>query len=509
MPPPPPFPGMNKKLELPNYLEPKDDVVIDQRAKMKTIHWKAIEPKKIPESSIWVKCQGSKIASEKTLADLKDKFPLKLCKEKVQLQSRLNTKKVIDLKVVNVKSAQNILISLRTLLKNQTHDQIKNSILQCDVLELDDIQNLIQYLPSPGEIKKLVEINMKGDELSDVEKFLATLGEIHDLVPRLHSMVFKLHAIDDIKDINRKIKTVNAACEEITNSEKFVEIHKLILELGNHMNSGSKDGQAYGFEISSLSKLIDMKDSSNKKSFLHFVVETIDEKFPELLDFGEELPHIEEAAHIHLKRILDIMDKMKKSLDQLNWNLTKFKSNRSLNENDKFVEKMTDFALGTDALVNEVMEMIAQMKDRYMKVTEYFALDPKDYPYEKFFGEIRNFKEMFVRARKENAVQKTQRRLTDHQTKIQSQNLEASALNKIVTTRQVNHNHETHDQTQIQSHTLKDTTDKENEPNPNPEAQEKIQIGTKSSSTYILVEGRKFSRDVKVSLTTMSKTGII
>jgi hypothetical protein len=45
------------------------------------------------------------------------------------------------------------------------------------------------------------------------------------------------------------------ACEEVKASRKFAQILELILLVGNYMNSGSKNGQAFGFEISFLPKV--------------------------------------------------------------------------------------------------------------------------------------------------------------------------------------------------------------------------------------------------------------
>ena len=39
-------------------------------------------------------------------------------------------------------------------------------------------------------------------------------------------------------------------------SDEFREILKIILAIGNYMNGGTKKGQAYGFELSSLRQVI-------------------------------------------------------------------------------------------------------------------------------------------------------------------------------------------------------------------------------------------------------------
>lgn len=58
-----------------------------------------------------------------------------------------------------------------------------------------------------------------------------------------------------IQDVKPDIVAGTAACEEVKGSKKFAKILELILLLGNYMNSGSKNGQAFGFEISFLTKV--------------------------------------------------------------------------------------------------------------------------------------------------------------------------------------------------------------------------------------------------------------
>lgn len=64
------------------------------------------------------------------------------------------------------------------------------------------------------------------------------------------------------------------------------------------MNSGSRNGQAFGFEISFLPKLTSTKDVDNKTTLLHFLVETIEKKFPDLLNFHEQLEHVDRASRV-------------------------------------------------------------------------------------------------------------------------------------------------------------------------------------------------------------------
>lgn len=93
----------------------------------------------------------------------------------------------------------------------------------------DVIQQLIKYLPSPEQLKRLLEIKENGDELSEAETFVATIGQIDQLVPRLYSIDLKLCLEDIARDMNVMIQIGIAACKELVNSKKFGKILEIIL----------------------------------------------------------------------------------------------------------------------------------------------------------------------------------------------------------------------------------------------------------------------------------------
>lgn len=408
-PPPPPMLGMPNSANLqlanplPHYLKPKKK--FDAEGPMKRANWKAIIPQKLSEKAFWVKCQEDRFASEDIFAGLAAKFsskPIKKSDKDIVDKPNNAKKNVVDLRVLDGKSAQNILILLGGSLKHLSHDQIKQSILRCDtsVLNSNVIQQLIQYLPPPDQLKRLQEIKNTGDELSGAEKFAATLGEIKRLVPRLHSINFKLCVSDMIQDVKPDIVAGTAACEEIKTSKKFAKILELILLFGNYMNSGSKNGQAFGFEISFLTKLTNTKDLDNKQTLLHYMVETIESKFPELLNFGEELPHVERAARVSIENIQKTMHQMTTSVKNLKSDLENSKIPQS--PDDKFVDVMGDFASQCNDQLDVLVKMKNKMENYYKEVGEYFAFDTNKYPMEEFFSDIKTFKELFSQALKEN-----------------------------------------------------------------------------------------------------------
>jgi hypothetical protein len=57
------------------------------------------------------------------------------------------------------------------------------------------------------------------------------------------------------QDCKPDIVAATAACEEVKKSKKFAKILELILLIGNIMNTGTKNAQSVGFDISYLPKV--------------------------------------------------------------------------------------------------------------------------------------------------------------------------------------------------------------------------------------------------------------
>ena len=89
------------------------------------------------------------------------------------LTRRLN----VFVSVLDGKSAQNLSILLGGSLKYLSYDDIKRAILHCDESVLSDsvLQQLIQYMPTPEQLKKLEEYKEQYDSLAEAEQFSVTV----------------------------------------------------------------------------------------------------------------------------------------------------------------------------------------------------------------------------------------------------------------------------------------------------------------------------------------------
>lgn len=302
--------------------------------------------------------------------------------------------KPISFRVIDMNSAQGLLILLRVQYKKTAH-LIKEYILGCDDsnLNVDFIDRLIKCLPEPFKVKQLLKLKNDNVEMVDAEEFLTKLCDINRLVQRLQCIKFKIRFNNMVANIKPDIEVGTAACKEIVTSDKLAKVLKIILSVGNFMN-GSKNGHATGFELSFLAKLTEIKGTDNKQTLLHFLVETIDKKYPELLSFGDEIISISGAASIKVNNIKETIEEIAASSKILREELECDNVTRS--SDDKFVDVMSPFSLHCHGQLQLLAHTMDQMQNDYKEVGQYFAFNVDKYPLEQCFSDLKIFNDLFT-----------------------------------------------------------------------------------------------------------------
>ena len=160
--------------------------------------------------------------------------------------------------------------------------------------------------------------------------------------------MFKLHFPELLSDCRPDIVAATAACEELRRSAKFARVLEIILLIGNIMNTGSRNEQSVGFDISYLPKLSNTKDRDNKRTLLHFLVETIEHSYPDLINFYEDIMHLDKAARVSCESIEKLLKQIEASLRNVDTDLV-IASKAIPDEEDNFTEAMGLFATGMQA----------------------------------------------------------------------------------------------------------------------------------------------------------------
>jgi len=369
----------------------------DVAGQIKRTNWKAVPVAKLTENAFWTKVDEERLASQSLIENLQSRFSSKP-PAKSQTDETKNTttkKKTKELKVLDAKAAQNLSVVLGGALKHIPYVELRKCILRCDTSVLTEnlLQSLIQYLPTPDQLNRLLEYQNDYNNLAEAEQFALSLADIKRLVPRLKSLKFKLHYPELVQDCKPDIVAATAACEEVKKSKKFAKLLEIILLIGNIMNTGSKNEQSVGFDISYLPKLINTKDRESK-TLLHFLVETIEKDYPDLLTFYEELPYVDKASRVSMDGVLKALKQMDNSIKNLEMDLQN-NARAATDPDDKFAESMGQFSKETRQQCDVLHTMYGNMESLYTVLAEYFVFDKQKYTLEEFFTDIKTFKDQF------------------------------------------------------------------------------------------------------------------
>uniref|UniRef100_A0A1A8MK52 Diaphanous homolog 1 n=2 Tax=Nothobranchius pienaari TaxID=704102 RepID=A0A1A8MK52_9TELE len=309
-------------------------------------------------------------------------------------------KKVKELKVLDAKSSQNLSIFLGSF--RLPYEEIKNAILQVNekILTESMVQNLVKQLPQTEQLSILADMKDEYDDLAESEQFSIVMSGVKRLMPRLQAILFKLQFEEQLNNIKPDVVSVTAACEELRKSENFAKLLQIILLVGNYMNSGSRNGMAFGFSISYLCKLRDTKSADLKQTLLHFLAGVCQEQYPDVVSFPDELIHVEKASRVSAEMIQKNLESMGRQIKSLEKDLETFPPPQ--NENDLFVEKMSSFVSQAQEQYEKLDLMHKNMEKQYSDLGEYFVFDPRKMSVEEFFGDLSNFKNMFQQAVQEN-----------------------------------------------------------------------------------------------------------
>ncbi|GCC29872.1 hypothetical protein chiPu_0008315 [Chiloscyllium punctatum] len=309
-------------------------------------------------------------------------------------------RRVKKLKVLDPKIAQNLSIFLGSF--RMPYEEIKRIILEVDEEQLNDsiIQNLVSHLPEQEQVSSLARFKNDYNSLSEPEQFGVVMSSVKNLRPRLNAILFKLQFEEQVNNIRPDVMAVATACEELKKSKRFGNVLELVLLIGNYMNAGSRNAQTFGFNINFLCKLKDIKSADQKTTFLHFLAQICEEKYPDLLKFPDDLQNVDKASKVCAENMEKNLKQMEKQLHQLEKDLETFPPPQDLH--DKFVTKMSRFASHAQEQHHKLAIVHGNMEKLYHDLMHYFVINPKKVTAEEFFSDISNFRSMFMQAVKEN-----------------------------------------------------------------------------------------------------------
>ncbi|RKP18738.1 FH2-domain-containing protein, partial [Rozella allomycis CSF55] len=388
-PPAPPLGGKQSQMKTKKQYFPSK--------KLKQVNWEKL-PETVVNKSIWSKLNDEAWEHKVDLFSLEEKFFMKNVTKIKEEVSKPSTILVLD-----SKRAYNINIMLGRI--KYTFVELKEAIFKVDenILTEQLVKQFLNFIPTEEEKTSLQEFKEKTDNLGKAELFFLEMLQVEHYEARLRAMAFKYSFLERFHDLQQEIESVIVAAKALKSSVSLNSILEIILLIGNYMNSGSFRGSASGFKISSLNKLMDTKSFDNKTTLLHFIVETIDNKYPLLTKFVDDIKEVSNASRVNIQSVESDLNLLKKDIDETNSNLILIQNSpiHSFSNIDQFEKASHDFS--------QLESQFKEMNDLYKEILNHFGEDPSKTTCEEFFSVFKlfssNFDKILIDVRREKEME--------------------------------------------------------------------------------------------------------
>lgn len=104
---------------------------------------------------------------------------------------------------------------------------------------------------------------------------------------RVRALMLTRSLDPDYTELQGKLHQIVKVADKVRGSKAFHGVLNVILTMGNFMNEASK--QATGFKLGTLSRLVNVKDDKNQRTFMDYIEMSIRIKFPEWQVFVDDL----------------------------------------------------------------------------------------------------------------------------------------------------------------------------------------------------------------------------
>lgn len=405
-PPPPPPPGGKSDGGLFGFAKQPNRKAPKPSQPLKSFNWAKLPDSKI-KGTVWTDIDDAKVYAVMDFEDFDRMFSAYQRKEKDNKDGADSVSRPKELSLIDSRRAQNCGILLSKL--KMTDEEITKAILSVDEndeLSKDMIEQLLKYVPTSDEKNLLNAHNKDIEQFARADRFLYDMSRIVHYEQRLKSLFYKKRFPERMGEVKPRVQAVLEASREVQRSQRLRILLEVVLAFGNYMNRGAR-GNASGFKLASLNRIIDTKSSSNSKiTLLHYLIMVLERKYPEVLKLEEELAHVRSAAKVNLNDLEAETGTIKKEIKEVEKELEFQHKKKERVHGDKFVESVGSFVKVAQFSLSELDDSWKDMKQKYGKAVSMFGEDPKQFQSDEFFGLFSAFLVSFAEAKHQNEEMK-------------------------------------------------------------------------------------------------------
>ncbi|EMP28055.1 Inverted formin-2 [Chelonia mydas] len=383
------------------YARPFPKKVKTPTLRMKKLNWQKLPSNVVRESrSMWASVSsGSDEAIEPDYMSIEQLFcfPQTKPKEKAATPGKVEPKEITFL---DSKKSLNLNIFLKQF--KCSNKEVADMIQKGDRTKFDVevLKQLLKLLPEKHEIENLKTFKEEEAKLASADQFYLLLLRVPSYQLRIECMLSYEETAVMLDMLQPKAEAIRKACEDLLTTHRLPVFCQLILKVGNFLNYGSHTGDADGFKISTLLKLTETKANQTRVTLLHHILEEVEKSHTDLLQLPKDLECVSKAAGINLEIIRAESSSNLKKLLELERKVLSSKDDVKAQ-----YEMPIQDSINASKKLEEEFEIIERKKE---ELANYLCEDANKLSLEDIFSTMKTFRDLFIRALKENKDRKEQ-----------------------------------------------------------------------------------------------------
>jgi len=378
-------------------------------------------------NTIWTQEGFSDANVEMDTAELEKVFGLKEREDRssASLERQSSRKKATEaVALIDMKRTNNVQIALSRL--KMTDEKVLASIKDPASSPMDEeqVNLLLAVQPTAEEIEMVMSYQGNKAELGRVEQFFLLLSEVSNLGPRLQALQISKHFPGERETLHAEVNVVRAACKQVRQSKVLMKTMETVLALGNYLNGTSNRGGAYGFKLSDLGKLVQVKSADNKITLLHYIAKALYAEKKEndkdkLAVLQEETKDLEEAKDFSMSDKKSELAKMGQQFKAVASQVP------DLETTDSLLTLVSVFVKDSEQKLKQLQEDFADMEKLLKELATWVAEKPTSGP-EDLLGPFSAFVKALANAQKDNIREEENER----RSQLQNDRLSSGVLGK-------------------------------------------------------------------------------
>ncbi|XP_008295303.1 inverted formin-2-like [Stegastes partitus] len=425
VPPPPPPPGGIIVAEAVQGLgrsyysaAPPTSTVPCPTLRMKKLNWQKLPSRAVTaHQSLWTSMSSGSV--EPDYCSIEQLFSLPPTETKTRTKAKTEPK---EISFIDAKKSLNLNIFLKQF--KCSHEDFVSLIRRGDrsKFDVEVLKQLIKLLPEKHEVENLKSHLADRDKLASVDQFYLQLLDVPSYSLRIECMQLCEESSCVLETLKPKAELLDRACQSVRESTRLPSFCKLILSVGNFLNYGTHTGNAEGFKISTLLKLTETKANKSRITLLHHILQAVEENHPDLLNLPGDLEICEKAAGSNMESIQSEANSLTKQL--------KNAEKKVLSSSEDVKEQYLSAIQESLQACEQLQQLLSSVEDKRVDLAVYLCEDSSSFSLDELFRTIKTFRDLFLRAIKENESREEQEKR--RKKREEEKKLKGDATNKII-----------------------------------------------------------------------------